>query len=191
MDLPLITAAEPKAILVLLNRARSFVERTKHLMYKTPPVLHQIITREWLHYPARARRLFFPKCASNLQNQALLAYNFLISMILVLIGHLGPLYLVRAAVKCMPHTDKCTHNLNVSMMSSLDVSFSRRVLLSIMYLMVETIRVQTEDDRPEWIAARETFKNELGVCVCVYSVFWSCMSISFHWLSCCMSFYSI
>ena len=39
-----------------------------------------------------------------------------------------------------------------------------RVLLSIsiMYLMVETIRVQTEDDRPEWIAAREAFKNELG-----------------------------
>lgn len=33
-----------------------------------------------------------------------------------------------------------------------------------MYLMVETIRVQTEDDRPEWRAARETFKNELGVC---------------------------
>lgn len=41
-----------------------------------------------------------------------------------------------------------------------------RVLLSIMYLMVETIRVQTEDDRPEWRAAREAFKNELGVCVC-------------------------
>uniref|UniRef100_A0A3B4U1Z5 Striatin interacting protein 2 n=1 Tax=Seriola dumerili TaxID=41447 RepID=A0A3B4U1Z5_SERDU len=36
------------------------------------------------------------------------------------------------------------------------------VLLSIMYLMVETVRVRTEDDRPEWIAARETFKNELS-----------------------------
>uniref|UniRef100_A0A3Q3Q673 Striatin interacting protein 2 n=1 Tax=Monopterus albus TaxID=43700 RepID=A0A3Q3Q673_MONAL len=35
-------------------------------------------------------------------------------------------------------------------------------LLTIMYLIVETIRVQTEDDRPEWVAARETFKNELG-----------------------------
>lgn len=32
-----------------------------------------------------------------------------------------------------------------------------------MYLMVETIRVQTEDDRPEWKTARESFKNELGV----------------------------
>uniref|UniRef100_A0A3B5MDZ1 Striatin interacting protein 2 n=1 Tax=Xiphophorus couchianus TaxID=32473 RepID=A0A3B5MDZ1_9TELE len=45
---------------------------------------------------------------------------------------------------------------------SLAESTELRVLLSIMYLMVETIRVQTEDDRPEWRAARETFKNELG-----------------------------
>lgn len=45
---------------------------------------------------------------------------------------------------------------------SLADSTELRVLLSIMYLMVETIRVETEDDRPEWIAAREAFKNELG-----------------------------
>lgn len=49
-------------------------------------------------------------------------------------------------------------------------AFPLRVLLSIMYLMVETIRVQTEDDRPEWRAARDAFKSELGVCaVCVRS----------------------
>lgn len=47
------------------------------------------------------------------------------------------------------------------------VCFPDRVLLSIMYLMVETIRVQTEDDRPEWRSAREAFKNELGMCVFV------------------------
>ncbi|KAK1906738.1 Striatin-interacting protein 2 [Dissostichus eleginoides] len=45
---------------------------------------------------------------------------------------------------------------------SLADSTELRVLLSIMYLMVETVRVQTEDDRPEWRAAREAFKNELG-----------------------------
>uniref|UniRef100_A0A3Q3BHB1 Striatin interacting protein 2 n=1 Tax=Kryptolebias marmoratus TaxID=37003 RepID=A0A3Q3BHB1_KRYMA len=45
---------------------------------------------------------------------------------------------------------------------SLADSTELRVLLSIMYLMVETIRVQTEDDRPEWRAAREAFKKELG-----------------------------
>lgn len=54
-----------------------------------------------------------------------------------------------------------------------------------MYLMVETIRVEMEDDSPERKAAREAFKTELGekdsertmwplalqiysVCVCVY-----------------------
>uniref|UniRef100_A0A8C7ZW29 Striatin interacting protein 2 n=1 Tax=Oryzias sinensis TaxID=183150 RepID=A0A8C7ZW29_9TELE len=45
---------------------------------------------------------------------------------------------------------------------SLADSTELRVLLSIMYLMVETIRVQTEDDQPEWRAAREAFKTELG-----------------------------
>ena len=45
------------------------------------------------------------------------------------------------------------------------------MLLSIMYLMVENIRVQTEDDRPEWITARETFRIELGVfaCACAFN----------------------
>uniref|UniRef100_A0A8C3AVY8 Striatin interacting protein 2 n=1 Tax=Cyclopterus lumpus TaxID=8103 RepID=A0A8C3AVY8_CYCLU len=50
---------------------------------------------------------------------------------------------------------------------SLADSTELRVLLSIMYLIVETIRVQTEDDRPEWRASREVFKNELGVCCTV------------------------
>ncbi|XP_061663544.1 striatin-interacting protein 1 homolog isoform X2 [Syngnathoides biaculeatus] len=45
---------------------------------------------------------------------------------------------------------------------SLADSTELRVLLSIMYLMVETIRVQTEDDGPQWRAAREAFKNELA-----------------------------
>lgn len=47
MDLPLIAATELKAIPVILNWARSFVERTKRLMHKTPPVLHQIIISKW------------------------------------------------------------------------------------------------------------------------------------------------
>ncbi|KAJ8269741.1 hypothetical protein COCON_G00123480 [Conger conger] len=45
---------------------------------------------------------------------------------------------------------------------SLADSTELRVLLSIMYLMVEMIRVETEDDRPEWRTARETFKTDLG-----------------------------
>ncbi|KAJ8416404.1 hypothetical protein AAFF_G00356920 [Aldrovandia affinis] len=45
---------------------------------------------------------------------------------------------------------------------SLADSTELRVLLSVMYLMVETIRVETEDERPEWRSTRETFKAELG-----------------------------
>uniref|UniRef100_H3DMF4 Striatin interacting protein 2 n=1 Tax=Tetraodon nigroviridis TaxID=99883 RepID=H3DMF4_TETNG len=45
---------------------------------------------------------------------------------------------------------------------SLADSTELRVLLSIMYLMVETIRVRTQDDRPEWKAAREAFRSELA-----------------------------
>uniref|UniRef100_A0A671SYP5 Striatin-interacting protein 1 homolog n=1 Tax=Sinocyclocheilus anshuiensis TaxID=1608454 RepID=A0A671SYP5_9TELE len=45
---------------------------------------------------------------------------------------------------------------------SLADSTELRVLLSIMYLMVETIRVEMEGDSPERKAARETFKTELG-----------------------------
>uniref|UniRef100_A0A8C2A5S0 Striatin interacting protein 2 n=1 Tax=Cyprinus carpio TaxID=7962 RepID=A0A8C2A5S0_CYPCA len=45
---------------------------------------------------------------------------------------------------------------------SLADSTELRVLLSIMYLMVETIRVEMEGDSPERKAAREAFKTELG-----------------------------
>uniref|UniRef100_A0A8C2CHZ8 Striatin interacting protein 2 n=1 Tax=Cyprinus carpio TaxID=7962 RepID=A0A8C2CHZ8_CYPCA len=45
---------------------------------------------------------------------------------------------------------------------SLADSTELRVLLSIMYLMVETIRVGMEGDSPERKAAREAFKTELG-----------------------------
>lgn len=37
-----------------------------------------------------------------------------------------------------------------------------RVLLSVMYLMVENVRVEAEDDLPEWRNSRETFRTELS-----------------------------
>ncbi|MGH0191903.1 UNVERIFIED_CONTAM: hypothetical protein FKN15_000428 [Acipenser sinensis] len=45
---------------------------------------------------------------------------------------------------------------------SLADSTDLRVLLNIMYLMVETIQREDEADRPEWRASRETFRTELG-----------------------------
>ncbi|XP_061494004.1 striatin-interacting protein 2 isoform X3 [Rhineura floridana] len=40
--------------------------------------------------------------------------------------------------------------------------FGTRVLLSVMYLMVETMRVEMETDPPQWKAARESFRTELS-----------------------------
>ncbi|XP_058841807.1 striatin-interacting proteins 2-like [Acipenser ruthenus] len=45
---------------------------------------------------------------------------------------------------------------------SLADSTELRVLLSNMYLMVETIRLETEDDKSEWRSVRETFRTELS-----------------------------
>ncbi|KAJ7426558.1 Adenosylhomocysteinase 2 [Willisornis vidua] len=40
--------------------------------------------------------------------------------------------------------------------------FPPRVLLNIMYLMVETVRQEAEGDKPEWKSMRQTFRAELG-----------------------------
>eukprot|EP00062_Callorhinchus_milii_P006663 gi/632947441/ref/XP_007889047.1/ PREDICTED: striatin-interacting protein 2 isoform X1 [Callorhinchus milii] len=45
---------------------------------------------------------------------------------------------------------------------SLADSTELRVLLNIMCLMVEAMRLEVEDDRPEWKVAREGFRTELG-----------------------------
>uniref|UniRef100_A0A8C5JVB2 Striatin interacting protein 2 n=1 Tax=Junco hyemalis TaxID=40217 RepID=A0A8C5JVB2_JUNHY len=45
---------------------------------------------------------------------------------------------------------------------SLADSTELRVLLSVMYLMVENIRVEQETDPPEWKSCRETFRMELS-----------------------------
>lgn len=48
---------------------------------------------------------------------------------------------------------------------SLADSTDLRVLLNIMYLMVETIQQDDPADKPEWKIIRETFRAELGECV--------------------------
>lgn len=45
---------------------------------------------------------------------------------------------------------------------SLADSTDLRVLLNIMYLMVETIQQDDPADKPEWKIIRETFRAELG-----------------------------
>lgn len=46
---------------------------------------------------------------------------------------------------------------------SLADSTDLRVLLNIMYLIVETVQQDDPADRPEWRVIRDTFKAELGV----------------------------
>lgn len=46
---------------------------------------------------------------------------------------------------------------------SLADSTDLRVLLNIMYLMVETIQQDDPADKPEWKVIRETFRAELGM----------------------------
>lgn len=55
-----------------------------------------------------------------------------------------------------------------------------RVLLSVMYLMVENIRVEQETDPPEWKTCRETFRMELSEpqrSLCPKEVPWLCASM--------------
>lgn len=64
---------------------------------------------------------------------------------------------------------------------SLADSTDLRVLLNIMYLIVETVQQDEPADKPEWRAIRDTFKAELGrpisvrVCVCVFWLFLQCL----------------
>lgn len=55
---------------------------------------------------------------------------------------------------------QCFHNL----LQSLGFSCPGccRVLLNIMYLIVETVRQEAEGDKPEWKSMRQTFRAELG-----------------------------
>jgi hypothetical protein len=46
---------------------------------------------------------------------------------------------------------------------SLADSTDLRVLLNIMYLIVETVQQEDSADRPEWRAIRDTFQAELGM----------------------------
>ncbi|KAJ7329318.1 hypothetical protein JRQ81_015492 [Phrynocephalus forsythii] len=61
----------------------------------------------------------------------------------------------------MANSQACSSALRKPAISLAD-STELRVLLSVMYLMVETIRVEMETDSPDWKAARETFRAELS-----------------------------
>ncbi|KAF7254581.1 Striatin-interacting protein 2 [Varanus komodoensis] len=61
----------------------------------------------------------------------------------------------------MANSQACSTALRKPAISLAD-STELRVLLSVMYLMVESIRVEMETDPPAWQASRETFRTELS-----------------------------
>ncbi|XP_048865403.1 striatin-interacting protein 1 homolog isoform X1 [Brienomyrus brachyistius] len=61
----------------------------------------------------------------------------------------------------MDNNQACSNAVSKPAISLVD-STELRVLLNVMYLMVDTVRSEAEDDKLEWKMARETFKVELG-----------------------------
>ncbi|GCB65350.1 hypothetical protein scyTo_0007697 [Scyliorhinus torazame] len=59
------------------------------------------------------------------------------------------------------HSQACSSSLRKPAISLAD-STELRVLLNIMYLMVEIMRREGEDDRPEWSLVRDGFRTELS-----------------------------
>ncbi|XP_043547881.1 striatin-interacting protein 2-like isoform X1 [Chiloscyllium plagiosum] len=59
------------------------------------------------------------------------------------------------------NSQTCSSSLRKPAISLAD-STELRVLLNIMYLMVEIIRCEDEDDKPEWSSARDGFRTELS-----------------------------
>ncbi|XP_078091901.1 striatin-interacting protein 1-like isoform X9 [Mustelus asterias] len=59
------------------------------------------------------------------------------------------------------NSQACSSSLRKPAISLAD-STELRVLLNIMYLMVEIIRREGEDDKPEWSSARDGFRTELS-----------------------------
>eukprot|EP00061_Rhincodon_typus_P016619 g44927.t1 len=59
------------------------------------------------------------------------------------------------------NSQTCSSSLRKPAMSLAD-STELRVLLNIMYLMVEIIRGEGEDDKPDWSSARDGFRTELS-----------------------------
>lgn len=62
---------------------------------------------------------------------------------------------------CFSNSAACSSAVRKPAISLAD-STDLRVLLNIMYMMVETIQQDDPADKPEWITIKETFRTELG-----------------------------
>ncbi|KAI5607637.1 striatin-interacting protein 1-like isoform X1, partial [Silurus asotus] len=98
----------------------------------------------------------FAECSSEAELQYWVRYNV---FLLLEVGTFSAL--VELLSMEIDNNAACSSAVRKPAISLAD-STDLRVLLNIMYLIVETIRHEDSADSPEWSALRETFKTELG-----------------------------
>uniref|UniRef100_A0A3P9H6I7 Striatin interacting protein 1 n=1 Tax=Oryzias latipes TaxID=8090 RepID=A0A3P9H6I7_ORYLA len=98
----------------------------------------------------------FAECSSEAEVQYWTRYNI---FLLLDVGTFSAL--VELLNMEMDNSAACSSAVRKPAISLAD-STDLRVLLNIMYLMVETIQQEDPADKPEWKAMRETFRAELG-----------------------------
>uniref|UniRef100_A0A4W6EMU9 Striatin interacting protein 1 n=1 Tax=Lates calcarifer TaxID=8187 RepID=A0A4W6EMU9_LATCA len=98
----------------------------------------------------------FAECSSEVEVQHWMRYNI---FLLLDVGTFSALVeLLNMEIDNSAACSSAVRKPAISLADSTDL----RVLLNIMYLMVETIQQDDPADRPEWKIIRETFRAELG-----------------------------
>ncbi|NXK43321.1 STRP1 protein, partial [Piprites chloris] len=129
---------------------------------------HAMRLLDGLEVTARERRLrvarailyvaqgTFGECSSEAEVQAWMRYNI---FLLLEVGTFHALVeLLNMEIDNSAACSSAVRKPAISLADSTDL----RVLLNIMYLIVETVRQEAEGDKPEWKSMRQTFRAELG-----------------------------
>ncbi|CAM9834128.1 unnamed protein product [Bubo scandiacus] len=99
----------------------------------------------------------FGECGSEAEVQAWMRYNI---FLLLEVGTFNALVeLLNMEIDNSAACSSAVRKPAISLADSTDL----RVLLNIMYLIVETVRQEAEGDKPEWKSMRQTFRAELGM----------------------------
>ncbi|NWR79725.1 STRP1 protein, partial [Centropus unirufus] len=98
----------------------------------------------------------FGECGSEAEVQAWMRYNI---FLLLEVGTFNALVeLLNMEIDNSAACSSAVRKPAISLADSTDL----RVLLNIMYLIMETVRQEAEGDKPEWKSMRQTFRAELG-----------------------------
>ncbi|KAH0618729.1 hypothetical protein JD844_018174 [Phrynosoma platyrhinos] len=98
----------------------------------------------------------FHECSSEAEVQSWMRYNI---FLLLEVGTFNALVeLLNMEIDNSAACSSAVRKPAISLADSTDL----RVLLNIMYLIVETVRQECEGDKPEWKTIRQTFRAELG-----------------------------